>query len=94
MSSRGKRVLVYTISLLTAPLPLMPYVPGTREFALALIPCGAVLSLSSLYVLRGEMKLKAHSLLGYKLLATSLITFIFGVSLLIGAIVYLIRRRA
>jgi hypothetical protein len=91
MSGRAKRVLVYTVSLLIAPMPVMPYVKGTREFVLAVMACGAILTLSSFYVLQGEMKLKAHSLLGYKLIASSLITLLFGMSLFIGSIVYLSR---
>jgi heme/copper-type cytochrome/quinol oxidase subunit 3 len=70
----------------------MPYVKGTREFALAVMVCGALLSSSSFYVASGEMRLKHRSLLGNKLLASSLITLLFGVSLLVGAMVYLIRR--
>lgn len=91
MSGRAKRVLVYTLALLGAPMPLMPYVPGTREFALALSVCGAILAAASFYVARGEMRLASHGLLGYKLMASSLITFVFGVSLLVGSIVYLSR---
>jgi hypothetical protein len=89
ISGRAKRVLVYTISLLTAPLPIMPYEKGTREFAFALIVCGAVLTLSSFYVARGEVRIKPRPLVGTKLLASSLITLLFGLSLLLGAIVYL-----
>lgn len=93
ISGRAKRVLVYTVALLTAPLPVMPYAVGTREYALALAACGAILSLASFYVVRGESKLKARGLLGNKLLASSLITLLFGVGLLLGAIVYLSRVR-
>ena len=88
MSGRGKRVLVYTASLLAAPLPLMPFVPGTRESVLSLIPCGLVLSLSSLYVVMGEWR-GPRDLLGMKLLASSLITLLFGLSLFLGSVVYL-----
>jgi predicted MFS family arabinose efflux permease len=91
MSGRRKRVLIYTASLLVAPLPLMPYVKGTHEFALALLACGAILSLSSFYVARGELKLKARGLLGNKLVASSLITLLFGIGILVGAIIYLVR---
>lgn len=91
MSGRGKRVLVYTASLLTAPLPVMPYVKGTREFALALIACGVILSMGSFYVARGELKLKARGLLGNKLVAASLITLLFGLGMLVGSLVYLVR---
>lgn len=91
MSGRAKRVLVYTASLLIAPLPVMPYAKGTREYALALIVCGAILSLSSFYVARGELKLEARGLLGNKLAASSLITLLFGLGILFGAIIYLVR---
>ena len=91
MSNRGKRVLVYTAALLIAPLPVIPFVPGTREFAFALIICGTILSLSSIYVARGEMRGSGRDLLGNKLIATSLITLVFGLSMFVGAIVYLLR---
>ena len=67
----------------------MPYVRGTREFALAVIGCGTLLILSSLYVVLGEVKLKHRGLVGNKLLAASLITLMFGVAMLAGSIVYL-----
>ena len=91
MSGRARRVLVYTATLLLAPLPVMPYAKGTREFALALTACGAALALSSLYVARGERRLKHRGLLGNKLLAASLITLIFGLGLFVGSILYIIR---
>lgn len=91
MSGRAKRVLVYTTGLLTAPMPVMPFVPGTREFALAVMVCGAILAASSFYVARGEVRLKPSSLLGRKLIASSLITLLFGLSLFVGSIVYLSR---
>lgn len=69
----------------------MPYVKGTREFALALAACGTILSLGSFYAARGELKLAARGLLGNKLLAASLITLLFGLSMLVGAIIYLTR---
>ena len=87
ISGRTKRVLVYTASLLLAPLPVMPYVRGTREYTVAV--CGSNLTLSSLYVVRGEARLKARSLLGNKLLAASLITSVFGMLMLLGSIVRL-----
>jgi hypothetical protein len=89
MSGRAKRVLTYTASLLIAPMPIMPYEKGTREYALAIMACGAILTLSSFYVVQGEMKLKSRDLVGNKLLAASLITLLFGISLLVGSIVYL-----
>jgi len=89
MDGRAKRVLVYTASILTAPMPVMPFERGTREFALALMACGAILSLSSSYVVRGEARIKHRALLGNKLLAAALVTLLFGMSLLAGSIVYL-----
>lgn len=89
ISGRAKRVLVYTASLLTAPMLVMPYEKGTREFALAVMACGAILTLSSFYTVQGEMRIKARALLGNKLLASSLITLLFGMSMLVGALVYL-----
>ena len=93
ISGRAKRVLVYTASLLVAPMPVMPYEKGTREYALAVMACGAVLALSSFYVVRGEMGLKYRPLVGNKLLATSLITLLFGMLMFAGSIVYLSQAR-
>lgn len=90
-SGRGKRVLVYTAALLTAPLPVMPFVPGTRGAALAGLACGAVLAAASFYVMRGEMRLKARLLVGTKLLICSVITLIFGVGLVVYSVVFLVR---
>ena len=89
-SGRGKRVLVYTASLLTAPLPVMPYERGEPEFALAAAVCGAVLALGSFYVFRGEAGLKARGLLGAKLVAASLITLLFGLSIVAASLASLI----
>ena len=91
ISGRAKRVIVYTASLLIAPIPVMPYEKGTREFVLAIIVCSIILILSSFYVVRGEMRLTSRSLVGNKLLASSLITLLFGIVMLGGAIVYLSR---
>jgi hypothetical protein len=73
-------------------MPAMPYSRGSREFALALIGWGAIMIVSSFYVVHGELKLKSRSLLGYKLLAASLITLLFGVAVLVGSIVHLSTR--
>ncbi len=89
MSGRAKRVLVYTVSLLIAPLPVMPYIKGTREFAIAVMACGAIVTLSSFYVVQGEIKIRPRTLLGNKLLAASPITLLFGMSLFVGAVVCL-----
>ena len=89
MSGRAKRVLVLTASLLAAPLPVMPFEKGTREFALSLAACGLVLALGSLYVLRGEWRDRPLGLLGQKLVATSSILLLFGASLLAGSVIYL-----
>lgn len=91
ISGRAKRILVYTVSLLIAPMPVMPFERGTREFALAITVCGAILIVSSVRVVQGEMWLKARTLMGKKLLAASLITLLLGMLLLAGAIVYLSR---
>ena len=91
MSNRAKRVLVYTASLLLAPLPVMPFAPGTRGFAWSLVPCSIVLFCGSFYVARGELRVKARDLLGMKLIAASIITFVFGVSIFVGTLIYLLR---
>lgn len=92
MSGRGRRVLVYTAALLLAPVPVMPYARGTREFAAAGAVCGLAIALSSLYVARGEWALKYRGLLGTKLLASSLITLVFGTGILLWALSYLVRN--
>jgi hypothetical protein len=91
LSARAKRVLVYTACLLIAPLPVMPTEKGTREFALALIACGAILALSSFYVVQGEMRIRPRMLVGTKLLISAFITLLFGIAMLAGSLVYLIR---
>lgn len=91
MSGRAKRVLVYAAALLLSPLPLTPCERGTREFALAHSACGLALALGSLYVLRGELRLKARGLLGQKLVAASSVTLLFGAALVVGSVVYLLR---
>jgi heme O synthase-like polyprenyltransferase len=91
IAGRTKRVLVYTASLLMAPLPIMPYEKGTRGYVLAIMMCGVVWAVSSFYVMRGEARLKHRSLVGNKLLAASVITLLFATLMLVGAIVYLSR---
>lgn len=91
MSNRAKRVLVYTASLLLAPLPVMPFEPGTREFAWSLVPCSIVVSVGSFYVARGELRAKARDMLGMKLIGASVITLLFGVALFVGTLIYLLR---
>ena len=91
MSNRAKRVLVYTASLLLAPLPVMPFEAGTREFAWSLVPCGIILSLGSFYVARGELRTRARDMLGLKLIGASMITLLFGVFMLVGTLIYLLR---
>ena len=88
---RARRVFVYTASLLAAPLPVMPYARGTREFALAVAACGVVLALASLYVARGELRLEHRGLLGNKLLAASLITLAFGALMMVWSAAYLFK---
>lgn len=84
-----RRVLVYTASLLLAPLPVMPFEKGTRQFALGLLACGLILTLSSLHLARAQLRLRHRGLLGTKLLTSSLITLAFGASIFLGSIVYL-----
>jgi sugar phosphate permease len=72
-------------------MPVMPYAKGTTEYALGIAACGAILTLSSFYVVRGETRLNSRSLLSIKLIVASLITLIFGLLMLVGSIVYLIR---
>ena len=91
MSNRAKRVLVYTASLLLAPLPVMPFEPGTREFAWSLVPCSIILSFGSLYVAHGELRTKARDMLALKLIGASVITLLFGVFMLVGTLIYLLR---
>jgi hypothetical protein len=88
MSDRTKRVLVYTVALLAAPPLAMPFERGTPAFALSLVPCGLFIAAASLYVLRGELRHRAHGLLGLKLIATTLITLAFGAALAAGSVVY------
>src|SRR5215208_2385238 len=89
ISGRGRRVLVYTAALLLAPLPVMPFAPGTREFAWAVAAGGAALAAASYYVARGEWRLRHRGLPGNKLLEASLITHVFGMALAAGSFVYL-----
>jgi hypothetical protein len=89
LSGQAKRVLVYTAALLLAPIPVMPFERGTREYALAIMVWGAIMSLSSFYVVRGQLRVKQRSLLGNKLLAASIITLLWGMAVFVGSIVYL-----
>jgi hypothetical protein len=89
MSGRTKRVLVFTASLLVAPMPAMPFERGTREHALALLVCGLILTASSFYVVRGEPRLRLTSFPVNRLLITALIMLLFGMSLVVGSVVYL-----
>jgi hypothetical protein len=91
ISDRARRVIIYTASLLLAPLPAMPFVRGTPEYAFGLLAWGAILIPASLYVVRGELKLKARGRVGMRLLAASLLTLVLGVLLCVGSIVYLAR---
>lgn len=69
----------------------MPFEAGTREFAWSLVPCSIILSLGSFYVARGELRTKARDLLGMKLIATSILTLLFGVAMFVGTLIYLLR---
>lgn len=72
-------------------MTIMPFERGTREYVLAIMGCGIILVISSFYVVRGEMKLTHRPLVGNKLLAASIITLLFGMLMLGGAVVYLRR---
>ena len=85
ISDRARHVAVYTATLLLSPLPVMPFEQGTREFALSLIACGAILSAGSLYTLICEHR--SRDLLGMKLIAASAITLLFGTGLIVGSLV-------
>ena len=67
---------------------VMPFAVGTRSFALALIPCSALVGAASAYVVHGEYG-KPRSLLGNKLLASGSITLLFAIGLVVGAVLYL-----
>lgn len=91
MSGRAKRVLVYTAALLFSLMPAMPFGRGSPGFAVTLGAAGALIALASAYVLRGEWGGGPRSLPGLKLLASSVITLLFGVTLAVGSLVYLLR---
>jgi hypothetical protein len=90
MSGRAKRVFVYAAALLTAAMPVMPFEKGTVGFALSLAACGLWVTVVGVYVLRGELGLRARGVLGNKLVAATLITLLFGASLFVGCVVYLL----
>ena len=69
----------------------MPFETGTRQFAWSLVPCSIILCFGSFYVARGELRTKARDLLGMKLIATSVITLLFGVAMFVGTLIYLLR---
>ena len=69
----------------------MPFEVGTRDFAIALIPCASLLAATSAYVVRGELR-KPRGLLGNKLIASASITLLFGLCLIIGSLIYLARN--
>ena len=83
--------MIYTASLLLSPQLVMPYAKGTREFALAALVCGVILSAGSFYAARGEWGVRPRSLLGNKLLAASALTWLFGVGLVAWSVVWLVR---
>jgi hypothetical protein len=92
MSPKAKRVLIYTISLLVGPMPMMPFVRGTPEYALGMTAYGAILTLSSYYVARGELggwkRFRFSRLVGNRLLIASLITLPCGALLFLGSIFF------
>ena len=81
--------MVYTVALLAAPLPLMPFEKNTRAFALALAACALVLTLASFYLLRGELRGRPLGPLGTRLATVSGVTLLCGAALLAGSVVYL-----
>lgn len=93
MDDRTKRALVYTGALLLTPIPLIPFEPGTRGFALALAACGAALALASLHVVRGEWPRRGRPLWATKMLASAVITLLFGAGLVAGSVVHLLLTR-
>jgi hypothetical protein len=70
----------------------MPFEKGEREFWLALIACGTLLSAGSAYAARGEVQLQHRSLVGNKILAASTITLVAGIALLVLAVLKLAKR--
>ena len=44
-----KAILLYVFLLLTAPMLMMPFAPGTVEFVVAALLCGSILSISGLW---------------------------------------------
>ncbi len=92
LNERTKRVLVYTASLLVAPLPLMPYDKGTRAFTLALVVCSTILMLSSYYVVHRELPLKHRPLFATKMLVAAFFTLVFAIALLVAALIHLAAR--
>lgn len=92
MNAETKRVVLYTAAILLTPLPLIPFERGTRGFALTLAACGAALALASYYVVRGEWPRKGRPLWATKMLASAVITLLFGAGLVLGSVVYLLLR--
>jgi hypothetical protein len=91
MTPRPKRVLVYTLALLLAPVPLMPFEPGSRPFVLTLFPSMSVLVLAGVYVIRGELPAKGRPLYATKLLIAATMTSITAVLVLAFALLWLQR---
>jgi len=89
-----KRVLIYTLSLLVAPMFLMPFEPRTPAFAAAAIPCSGVLFLGSHYVVRAYAPLRWSSFIGNRLLIAAYMTRIFAVGIAIFAVIFLASRNS
>lgn len=80
---------MYTVGLLGAPLPSMPFERGTRGFAWALLASGVALTLASLYAAAGELRGGPRSPVGKRLLVASLGTLLLGLLMLAGSAVRL-----
>ena len=91
LSGRAKRVLVYTATLLGAPVLVLPFVPGTPAYAAAGAVCGVLLSAGSAYAARGELQTRPRLLVGTKLLICALFTLLLGVSMVAVALVWRLR---
>lgn len=86
MTARSRRVLAYTLTILIAPLPLMPFEPGTRPFVLVLLPSMAAIILAGLYVIRGEWPAPGRPLYATKLLIAATMTLVAALAVLAGAV--------
>lgn len=79
MTATGKRVLLYTTSLLIAPMPMMPFAIGTREGAWAMLASSAILTPVSFYCARGLLRQRYRMLWETKMLVASIGTGLLGI---------------